>query len=43
MNTRGVQNAQMQGPKATGVPEVMEFPYIEMSEGSKAIDGLTRV
>lgn len=42
---RGVQNAQMQGSQghASGTPEGMQWPYIEMAEGSASTDGLTRV
>jgi hypothetical protein len=46
MNTRGVQNAQMQGSQGgpkSGTPEGMQFPRIEMIEGSMSTDGLARI
>ena len=44
MDTRGVQNAQMQGPHSTPVaPELGEWPWIIMAEGDPRPEGLARI
>jgi hypothetical protein len=41
MGNRGVQNAQMQGPRPSQTGE--EWPHILMAEGDVRFDGLARV
>jgi hypothetical protein len=42
MDTKGTQNAQMQGSKATA-PELGEWPWILMAEGDSRSQGLARI
>jgi hypothetical protein len=41
MDTKGTQNAQMQGPK-TPAPELGEWPWILMAEGDSHPQGYDR-
>ncbi|HUN34863.1 MAG TPA: hypothetical protein VMU95_22905 [Trebonia sp.] len=44
MNTRGVQNAQMQGSQGSlATPEAGEWPWILMAEGDSHPQGLARI
>jgi hypothetical protein len=42
MDTKGTQNAQMQGSN-TAAPELGEWPWILMAEGDSRPQGLARI
>jgi hypothetical protein len=43
MNSKGTQNAQMQGSQGHVTPESGEFPWLLMAEGDTHSQGLARI